>query len=430
MKSVVSLKRENFISQYPPLNFLNREDVEKIWNKGEVNLYVHIPYCAKKCDFCYYKSFSIGDGQVPEEYLDALKKEIELYSKTPQMQGKVLRSIYIGGGTPTMLTEEQLSSLVCFIYSRFETAKEDFEFCCEARPGPNTTLEKLELLESLGLRRLSLGCQSLDDEILQVNGRHHNAAEFYNAFELSRKAGIDCVNVDLMSGLVNHSMESWVDTIKRIIGLKPENVSIYKMELYLNNALYSSYREGGIRLVSDSDEVLYIREGYKRLLEGGYTLADNYSFMSDPRYRHVQRREVWKGKDMLGIGLSAHSCFNGCIYQNESLLSNYMERLKRDEIPVYRAHKISSREHLIRRVIFGIKNLHLDRKGFEEEFGIDVMSVFGEQLVKMQEDGFIRIYHDYIETTVEGAIFSDDFVRELYLPEHRKMALAHVKRPE
>ncbi len=423
----IPLRREDFITQYPPFNCLNPAEVEHLWERPEIHLYVHIPFCVKKCGFCYYKSFPLGDSPVPDEYLDALKSEIAHYSAMPEVQSKRIRSVYLGGGTPTLMNEKQLESLMEFILSHFDFAP-DFEFCCEARPGPETSYTKLKMLKSLGMRRLSLGCQSLDDQVLAVNGRNHNSKDFYETFERARQAGLYSINVDIMSGMIGQTLESWMRTVRTIAGLKPENVAIYKMEVYFNNALFLKIRTGNSPLMSDTTEAELAKRGYQELLASGYLLADNFSFTIAPEYNHVHRRETWKGADMLGVGLSSHSCFNGYIYQNEIRLPEYLQDMEKGELSIKRAHKVSVREEMIQRVVFSLKNLHFPRATFVEDFGVDVMSVFSEQLTHLEEEGFVRIRPDCIETTFEGALFADDIVRELYLPEHRTMMLGHLSR--
>lgn len=423
----VTLKREDFINQYPPLNFLSKQEVDAIWEKENFHLYVHLPYCVKKCGFCYYKSISLGNNSVPNEYMLALEKEIKMYASMPEVRSKKIRSIYFGGGTPTVLSCEQLEHLLQVIHSSFNFDPE-YEFCCEARPGNETSREKLEILKKYGLKRLSLGCQSLDDEVLIENGRNHKSESFYNTFKLARELGIKSINVDLMSGLINQSMESWLDTIDKIIGLKPENVAIYKLEVYLNNDLYKRYREGNIKLISDEEEAEYAKIGYKKLMDAGYIMADNFSFVSSTEFHHVHRRATWNGEDMLGIGASAHSCFNDFLFQNETRIDNYIDKMNNGESAIIRAHKISAKEEMIQRVIFGLKSIKYNRNDFSEQFGIDVMDIFGEQLRMFEKDGFITINDEKIELTLKGAVFADDIVRELYMPEHKTMMLAHVKR--
>jgi oxygen-independent coproporphyrinogen III oxidase len=424
----IELKREDFISQYPPLYLLNKEDVTGLWDKEEIHLYVHFPFCVNKCDFCYYKSFQIGRSGIPDSYLDLLKKEIELYSCMPDVRNKVIRSIYYGGGTPTLMTEQQFADVTSHIYSHFNI-HEDVEFTCEMSPREETTLSYIKSLKQSGVTRLSIGCQSVNDAILTANGRSYRSEDFYKCVELARTAGIYSVNVDIMSGMVDQSMEDWLETVDRICELRPENIAVYKLEIYLNNKLYTKYRNGKVKLISDQQEAQYARQGYRRILEKGYQFADNFSFMTEPKYDHIHRRDVWLGKDMLGIGLSAHSCYNDHIFQNTSRLQEYAELLGQNKLPVFRARKTSTREEMLQRVIFGIKNLRFYRGSFEEEFGVDPVQIFREPFQVLEQEGFIIIHNDYVETTFEGTVFADDIVREFFPEEHKSSMLAHVKRP-
>lgn len=423
----MDLRREDFISQYPPLNYMNKGEVNDIWRREIIHLYIHIPYCVKKCGFCYYKSVASSDGSVPEEYVSALKKEIRAYALMPEIQSKNVRSLYIGGGTPTLLSEEQMGSLLSLVMQCFNFTS-DFEFCSEAYPGPETTFSKINVLKSFGLQRLSLGCQSLDEEVLKANECNHDTKEFYTVFELARKAEIRTINIDLMSGLVGQSIESFMATINEIIKLKPENISIYKMEVYLNNAIYKRLRQGSITLISDEDEINYVKRGYARLLEMGYSFANHYNFMIAPEHDHIQRRGLWNGEDMLGVGASAHSCMNSFMFQDEPRIDNYIESLNRGEMPVVRAHEISKKEEMVQRVVLGLKNLKICRIQFLREFGMEIMDVFPEQFKMLEKEGFVKIKDNAIESTFEGALFADDIAREVCLPEHRDMMLGHVKR--
>lgn len=425
----MDLKREDFINQYPPLNFMNRLEVKNMWGRKCFHLYVHIPYCVRKCGFCYYKSVAAGNKPVPEEYMDALKKEIINYASMPEIQSKNVRSLYIGGGTPTLLSEAQLESLLSLIKSSFNFTP-DFEFCSEARPGKETTLSKIELLKSYGLHRLSLGCQSLDENVLKANSCNHGADEFYETFELARKAGVRTINADLMSGMVDQPLESLMDTIEKVIRLRPENIAIYKMEVYLNNALYKKLRQQSICLISDEEETNHVIKACKKLLGSGYIMANHFSFMTSPEHEHIHRRGLWDGEDMLGIGASSHSCMDSFMFQNESRIDAYIELMKNGENPVTRAHEISKMEEMTQRMVLGLKNLNVDRAAFIDEFGVDALDIFGTPLKMLEREGFITIGDREIVSTFEGAVFADDIVREFYLPEHKELMLAHAKRSE
>ncbi len=408
---------------------MHKMDVEDMWQREPLHLYMHIPFCIRKCGFCYYKSNAAGTKGVPEEYVAALMKEIKDYASMPEIQSRKIRSLYIGGGTPTLLSETQMEAILSLLRKSFDFMP-DFEFCSEARPGEETTLSKLELLKSFGLNRLSLGCQSLSEDILKANNCNHGVKEFYTVFEHARKAGVRTINVDLLSGLVNETLDTFMTTIDGIISLRPENVAIYKMEVYLNSALFRKLREGTIHLMSDEDEVVNIKKAYKKLLEAGYIQADHFSFMTSPEHDHVQRRRQWYGEDMLGLGASAYSRMNGFLSQNESRFPNYIEMINGGEKAVVRAHKISQKEKMVQRIVLGIKNMRIDRIKFQMDFGIEIMELFSEQLKMLESEGFITIHDDVIECTFKGAVYADDIAREFYLPEHKEMMLGHAKRSE
>lgn len=423
----LKLTREDFINQYPPSNFLNKRDKEYMWQKERYNLYIHIPFCQEKCDFCYYKTQILGDKPVPDEYIQALLKEIEMVSVLPQVQRKMASSVYFGGGTPTKLSVEQMKLILDKIFECFHLAT-DYELCFEARPGVETTAEKLEFLKEYNITRLSLGVQSLDDEVLKVNGRHHDAETFYQTFDLAKKIGIKRINTDLMSGLVNQSMESWMDTLSKIVQLKPDNISVYKLELYLNNLLYKKLRKQEISLISDEEEIDLVRAGFQYLIDSGYQAANNYSFNATSESDHVHRRKIWEGEDMLGLGASAHSCYNNFLYQNELNLSKYVKQITKDNLPVMRAYHYSVREKMIQRIIFGLKLLKLDRERFETEFGVDPLFIFKEEFRLLERKGFIEITENVISVTFEGMLFADDIARVFYLPNQKNAYLSHVSR--
>lgn len=426
---LTKLTREDFINQYPPLGLMNKQDVDKIYENELINLYVHIPFCRKKCEFCYYKSFVPASETEIDTYLDALYKEIEIQSRNPFVSKSEIHSLYFGGGTPTLLPTKALEDILKLMLNKFNI-NEKTEICVEARPGSETSREKLQLLKDLGVTRLSLGCQSVNDKVLQINGRNHDAKAFYHTFSLARDVGIKCINVDLMSGLVADTYDTWMETIQRIVELSPENIAIYKLELYYNNTLYRKLRKNEITLITNEEEANWTRDGYKYLIGHGYSMADNFSFLKADEFRHIHRQANWDGESMAGLGLSAHSCVKAkrIIYQNANNLQEYYDKLSRNKAPITRAYKFSAKEEMIQRIVFGIKSLKLSRKRFEQEFGVDPLLIFPDAFNLLEERGFIAIGKDFIETTFEGAIFADDIVREFYLPEQKEMMLGHVKR--
>ncbi|MHB8061171.1 MAG: coproporphyrinogen-III oxidase family protein [Ruminiclostridium sp.] len=423
----IELKREDFINQYPPSNFLNKKDVSLLWEKQHYNLYVHIPFCYKKCEFCYYKSEELGDKPVPDEYVAALVREMEMYSRIPEIQSKVASSVYFGGGTPTKLSGNQIKILLDTINKNFYL-DEDYELCFEARPGKETSEEKLALLNEYHIRRISFGVQSLDDEVLKANGRNHDVSSFYQVYELARKIGIPCINADLLSGMVNQTRESWLDTVDQLVRLRPENIAVYKLELYFNNVLYRKIREKEIKLMSNELEAEYVREGFQKMIDAGYIPVTNFSFASDLEYEHVHRKKLWQGEDMLGIGASAHSCMDRFIYQNEISVEKYVNAVEGNQSPIMRAYRMSKREEMIQRIVMGLKSMHFNRDAFQNEFGLDVMELYETEMKTLEQRKFLTIGEHEIALTLEGMLYADDIVRIFYLEQQKKVYLSHFKR--
>lgn len=423
----IKLKREDFINQYPPLNLLNKQDVERIWEKEDFHLYVHIPYCIKKCDFCYYISYECKIHQIPEDYLDALKKEIRMYGDMEQIKGRKLRSIYIGGGTPTLMTLTQIKELLDVIWESFDV-HDDVEFCCEVRPGPETKKDKIMLMKEYGLKRISIGCQSLNDNVLKLNGRNHNSKAFYKTYDMVRECDVFSINVDLMSGLLGDTLESFLFSVDEMIRLRPENLTIYKMEVYLNNQLYKRALDQEIKFMSDQEEAEMVTLAYNRIIESGYQFSDNYSFYTDEKYKQIHRYKTWQGEDMIGVGLSSHSCYGLTIYQNDNRMVDYMEHIQNGKIPIRRAYKFSLYENMVRMIIFGIKSVHYPLDLFFSKFGIRAEEVFADKLNYLQSKGFINIRDGVLSATMKGILYADDIVRIFYPKRYRDVVLAHKKR--
>jgi len=423
----LKLTREDFINQYPPSNSLNKQGIDKLWDKEGFNIYVHIPYCYKKCEFCYYKSDEIYDKPVPDEYIESLLKEIEMVSAIPQVCSKVASSVYFGGGTPTKMTSKQIRAVLDKIITSFNLANE-YELCFEARPGPETNEEKLRILNEYNIRRLSVGVQSMDNQVLKDNGRTHDVEAFYKVFELARKMNIPSINVDIMSGMVNQTFNSWIDTIDKLIDLHPENIAVYKLELYLNNALYKKLRNRQIVLMSDTEEADFVRAGFQKLMDSGYIAVTNFSFATKEEHNHVHRKKLWEGEDMLGLGASAHSCYNETLFQNEININKYIKRVSQGIIPTMRAYKMSKREDMLQRLVFGIKSTNYEMRRFYDEFGVDIMTLFKNELEFLREKGFIVITDTHIKLTLEGILYADDIVRLFYLPHQKEAYLSHAER--
>lgn len=417
--------REDFINQYPPLNLMKVSNLDICFAPTPIHMYIHIPFCIKKCSFCYYKSFEVPYDGVPDEYISALIKELQLYVG----ENVILRSLYLGGGTPTMLTSYQLDRLLKYIFSNFKTT-EDFEFCSEARPGLETTEEKISLMVSYGIKRVSIGCQHLDDVILKLNGRNHTSKSFFKCFELLRKKNVFAINVDLMTGMIGDSPENFLSSLDQLLSLGPENITIYKMQLYYNSILYRKLRsEDDLSLLSDLEEYNLAFLAYEKILNEKYEFADNFSFKKSSRYSHLHRLGTWSGEPMLGIGISAHSLNqNHQIYQNYSDFDKYYSAIKIKEKPIYRAYQMSIYEQMLRELIFGIKSVIYDSSTFQQKFGLKLEQVFGDELNRLMEMHLINWENNRIYLDIRQALLADDSVRLIFPFNQDKIIMGHQER--
>ena len=242
-----------FVSNYPPFSQWKPEFVSEALDAlnqpprvdDPLGLYIHIPFCRKRCLFCYFKVYTDKNASEIEVYLDALIKENELYSRMPAFQGRQLRFAYFGGGTPSYISEKQLRYLVDGLnrHVSWENA-EEVTFECE--PG---TLQKakLETLKAIGVTRLSLGIEHFDDEILAANGRAHLSPEIYRAYQWAREVDFPQVNIDLIAGMMGETEEKWREAVRRAIELQPDSVTIYQMELPYNTSHLAGHSEEGYR---------------------------------------------------------------------------------------------------------------------------------------------------------------------------------------
>lgn len=425
----LDLKRDDFINQYPPLNLMNAKDKNDLWKLPPYNIYIHIPFCIKKCDFCYYKSYEIPFNKegIPSEYFDALLKEMDIYNAEGKLNRRKYKTIYVGGGTPTLMSSKQLNDLFMSIEKNF--SKEDqTEICFEIRPGIETSEEKLKILKSHGVSRISIGCQSLNDEILRINGRNHNTKWFYKTYELVKKVGFPTVNVDIMSGLVGETLDSYYETVRKLISIAPENITIYKMELYLNSKLYKLVANHTYSVMEDKEELEYTRRIYHFLIDNGYELNDNFSFRLNKKNEHIHRTATWFGEDMIGMGISSHSRKGYFLYQNTSDIKKYIEMVKGNELPINRAYHFTVFEDMVREIVFAIKKLEYDLDQFYKRYGIPAYILFKEQFDLLQKRGYIEIKDNIMSTTLEGALFADDIVKIFYPKGQENITLGHLKR--
>ena len=288
----------------------------------QIALYVHIPFCVKKCNYCDFLSFS-ADESIKRAYLEALHREALYWQKI--LCGRYrIGTVFIGGGTPTCLSALELK-LLGDIIKQFDI-DDNAEFTIEANPG-TLDEEKICAIRKMGVNRVSLGLQSSIDEELKLLGRIHTYNEFLESYHLLRDAGFDNINIDLMSDIPKQSFESYKKTLERVVSLKPEHISSYSLILEPGTVFYKMH-EDGVLDIADEDTDRQMYSYTKKILEeNGYHRYEISNYCKkDRECKH--NLVYWTLEDYIGIGLGASSCFEGARFSNYSDLEKYFEITK------------------------------------------------------------------------------------------------------
>lgn len=418
-----------FISNYPPYSQWKKENVAEALAafaqpprpNVPLGLYLHIPFCRKRCKFCYFKVFTQVKAEEIERYVQALCKEIELVAQQPVMGGRPFRFVYFGGGTPSFLSNRQLTSLVDRLRQsiRWDQA-EEVTFECE----PGTLSEsKIHTLKDLGVTRLSLGVENFSDKVLEENGRAHLSKEVYRAWEWIQAAQFYNVNIDLISGMVGESWDNWKDNIRRTIELSPDSVTIYQMELPYNTVYSKDILGNQIESpVADwPTKRDWLRYAYEELQAVGYTISSAYTLIKDPkRVNFSYRDNLWDGADLLATGIASFGHVSGVHYQNLPEWEDYVGTiLNEGRLPIGRALTPTPHQLLVREVILKLKRGYLHPQEFRDKYGVDILAHWSEVWNDYQQRGWVTLDQDQIRLTVEGLLRADGLLPPFFETEHQ-----------
>ncbi|HEX4146187.1 MAG TPA: coproporphyrinogen-III oxidase family protein [Pirellulales bacterium] len=418
-----------FISNYPPFSQ---------WTPGELSvvhevlaaapaevplgLYLHIPFCRKRCKFCYFRVYTDKNAADVETYVSALSREIELVSRQPVMGNRPFRFVYFGGGTPSFLSARQLTSLVDRLRAniRWDHA-EEVTFECE----PGTLSEpKVHTLRDLGVTRLSLGVENFGDAVLEENGRAHLSAEVYKAWDWIRAASFPNVNIDLISGMVGETWDNWKDSVRRTIELSPDSVTIYQMELPFNT-VYSKDMLGRHVESPVADwptKRAWVDYAFDELTAAGYTVSSAYTLVKDKgKVNFSYRDNLWHGSDLLATGVASFGHVSGVHYQNQPDWPGYIGALDRGELPLARGMRPTAHQLLVREMILQLKTGALAVDYFRGKFGVDIVEHWDEVWRQYQAEGYLETTDDTIRLTRAGLLRVDSLLPAFFEPQHQQV---------
>lgn len=352
-------------------------------NKEELSLYIHIPFCVRKCGYCDFLS-APADEKARDRYVQALLMEIERYQGTETADRKI-KTLYIGGGTPSILSVDQLDCIMQKIKYTFNFC-DDIEASMEMNPG-TASKEKCRALYQMGINRLSIGLQSTNDMELKTLGRIHSYEDFINTYTWCREAGFQNINVDLMAALPYQTVESYTTGLRKIIRLAPEHISAYSLILEEGTPFYQKYNSGCYPLPDEEQERLMYRETEQILAQAGY---ERYEISNYAKKGYACRHNLvyWQGGDYLGLGLGSSSYMDDVRFHNTTDLDTYVNQCAyvedREELSVQA--KMEEFMFLGLRVIAGVSGTE-----FEKRFGKTMEDVYGDVLRKHEEEGLLQI---------------------------------------
>lgn len=430
-----------FIANYPPFSYWKPDHLSaanEVLNSPPtpgtpLGLYLHIPFCRKRCKFCYFRVYTDKNARDIETYLNAIAKEVELLSARPIVGGRSLDYVYFGGGTPSYLSAGQLDGLMTRLQTIMPwSSAREVTFECE--PG---TLQKhkLEMLRKHGVTRLSLGVENFKAEILQYNGRAHLEEEIYRAYGWARELEFPQINIDLIAGMVGEDWDNWKRCIERTIALAPDCVTIYQMELPYNTVFSKELRKdesGRTPLDQVSTETTqfevadwptkraWVKYAFAELEGAGYTISSATTAVKDAtKTKFVYREALWRGADMFGTGVASFGHVNGVHLQNVDTWEAYIECLDRGELPMGRAFPTTPRDRLVREVVLQLKTGHLDVAYFQQKYGADVRHEFAAAFRKLEGDGWLTVGETSIDCSRDGLIQIDRHLPNFFDPQYK-----------
>ena len=420
-----------FVATYPPFSVWTAQAVEHDARPAlesppvpgvPLGMYLHIPFCRKRCHFCYFRVYTDKNAQEVTAYLDVLAREWQHYGEQPAIAGRPLSFVYFGGGTPSFLSTQQLEWLVDRLaaVAPWHDA-EEVTFECE--PG-TLTGAKLETIRQIGVTRLSLGIENFDDRILELNGRAHRSREVFRAYEQARALDFPQINIDLIAGMLGETEANWRACVQRAVDLDADSVTIYQMELPFNTAISGDLLKGTGKFAEPvagwATKRRWVQEAFEALEAAGYHVGSAYTAVKDPSRTHfVYRDRLWQGADMVGLGVASFGHINGVHVQNVDTWEKYSAAVDRGELPLGRAYRPTEEERMIRELVLQLKLGSVKPAYFAHKYGVDILDRFRRQFETLSADGWLAAAtSDIVSLTRDGLLRVDALLSRFFLPQH------------
>ena len=374
----------------------------------KAGLYIHIPFCVKKCAYCDFYSTTTEPSKI-EKFLNAAENEVELYAQHPVFAQIKFRTLYIGGGTPSLLSAQQIDKLFQKVLSRFHFAK-DFEFTIESNP-ETISFSKLKEYRSVGINRLSIGVQSFSDSELQTLGRIHSSDQAKKCIEWASQAGCDNINLDLIFAIPGQTLNDWQDNLEQAIQLKPKHLSIYCLTIESGTPLERQILSGKLKKVNEETEREMYLWSIDVLSTAGYQHYEISNFaLTGFECKH--NLMYWDGSPYLGIGPSAHSYWNGHRQWNVGSLEQYLKLLKSNIKPVAGQEQLSQDQKILEFLYLNLRTIHgIDIRQFKYQFNLSFIEKFEKVLERLHNHPDGELFHlqkNILKLTPNGFVLFDE----------------------
>ena len=417
-----------FVSNYPAYSFWTPEALDDYRAAltapprpdVALGIYIHIPFCRKRCKFCYFRVYTDKNAEQVSGYVDAVVREQELYAEAAAVSGRPLKFVYFGGGTPSYISVKHLEDLTDRLKRTLPwDDAEEVTFECE--PG-TLSQPKIEAIRRVGVTRLSLGIENFDDRILELNGRAHVSKEIRNVLPWVSDAAFPNVNIDLIAGMAGETWETWRETVQKAIDVGAETVTVYQMELPFNTRFSKQHFEGGLEVSLADWETKREWHAYAfdELSDAGYEKSSAYTMVKDKDSTDfIYRSALWEGADMMPLGVSSFGHMSGVHVQNDPQWDGYFGAIGQDTLPVTRAFATTKEERLTRELILQLKLGEIRPSYFEQKFGAEVLKQFAAPLTTLEKQGMLEVGDDIVRLTPDGLLRVDSLLPEFYAPEYQ-----------
>lgn len=418
------------IYNYPPANHIPLVDINSFPNFGNISptgIYIHIPFCSNTCSYCHYTRKKLENFNEIDNYIEAIQIEIQNWHKLIAIESeKYIKTIFLGGGTPTILTKNQIIKLISYINKFFLTHNLNKleEFTWEASPETiiGINKEKLKILFDSGVNRLSIGVQSFNDRLLRLCERSHTKDQAVVAFETARNAGFININIDIIFGIPNQSISDWIATINDTISLSPESVTIHQLRIKQNTPIFEKLSKTSLKFLNQKNCFDMLQLAHKLFSEAGYIAIENDVFVKNTLdHYHKHQKNKWvKFEDLLGIGASAYGYLNNISYFNYLTKKQYYESIKSGQLPIWRSKLLTLQERKARSMVLGLTFYEgISKEFYRINFNENIEESYSELLNKLINNGLIEITDQHIRLTQKGGWISPEIRKEFYLKEHR-----------